>query len=953
MKIYNQIGSVERFLEMFQGVNKIKLNEAIIGNENTLVTKDSILNNAFEELKNGSLKIQNTNSQADNGESHVEVSGSDDAGNQVTFRFKTTSSQGEQDGVFSVDSAELIEFIFRNNSYNVEIAEGDKILQQFNAEHAEDMMDVVSEYVESDTGVSDAEDSLYEDAVKFIDKIPYKKGTEDMQTNKAYADQKPTNPALRVQSKELDEDMNSLLHTPGTAGTGLLYPNAKEMGVTNQYILTSALKDVGVTIINITTVGDKFRIELDNNGEQHVAMLKRNYGSANNVVNLIKKKLGLNETNKPDELQKYLSEVQDYEEDPAEEDPLAMPPDYTGDEVIDTNPEDDGFTQEPQEVDNEPIEDVSPEKREIILQAYDNLIKSGNNAPTDVEIMAAVKKLENLNAPQEPEEVDPENRMAAGKTRVYPDFMNKYLEEMHDVPDIDAGNVASGSYEQLSPEIKNQIISTAAGIVDMRLGVRKLQMPKEQYFKLVKEFAMTIYRGGLAQMNESDYPKEMEIGKEFKTKSKYPKPKKHRPKRVTSVDESTDRDRYEDVVFMQGEEADEPLEILNSQGKDAAMEYLKQWHDSGNHMGSQELGHGTEDQTYEKDGYIMSWNSRIGYIGLQYDLSQMNEEELKPEENPELTDAPEPAIEPDFDKMGMGMDKTQGYDEQGNELEGGLGDNSSPADFDPEQVSLGIKVEMEHSSDPKDAMEIVLDHLTEDPEYYTVKDSPEASAQFNAASDASGEEKPDVEKENPDVYPDGWKEMDGMFMGPNSIGNKMEDDGKTNELLGFKPHNVGDYADEGFDYANAEVGYDNNDNYQKYLKYTEMDFNNLSDQEKEEFFMLWKEFKNAETVQEEIGMEDYKGKMGDKYADAQGNEFAVSNKVNGGVSLKGQGGEKEVATGDLTLMKKLGEATDPIARKQIDIAKKTLKMPDAMAGVMGGMTKKEAVQLLIKHNIKY
>ena len=292
MKIYNQIGSKERFLEMFQGVNKIKLNEAIIGGDNTLVTKGSILNNAFEELKNGSLKIQNTNSQADNGESHVEVSGSDDAGNQVTFRFKTTSSQGEQDGVFSVDSAELIEFIFRNNSYNVEIAEGDKILQQFNVEHAQDMLDVVSEYVESDTGVSDVEDSLYEDAIKLIDKVPYKKGTEDMQTNKAYADQKPTNPALRVQSKELDEDMNSLLHTPGAAGAGLLYPNAKEMGVTNQYILTSALKDVGVNVINITTVGDKFRIELEHNGEQHVAMLKRNYGSANNVVNLIKKKIG-------------------------------------------------------------------------------------------------------------------------------------------------------------------------------------------------------------------------------------------------------------------------------------------------------------------------------------------------------------------------------------------------------------------------------------------------------------------------------------------------------------------------------------------------------------------------------------------------------------------------------------------------------------------------------------
>ncbi len=91
------------------------------------------------------------------------------------------------------------------------------------------------------------------------------------------------------------------------------------------------------------------------------------------------------------------------------------------------------------------------------------------------------------------------------------------------------------------------------------------------------------------------------------------------------VAEATDRDRYEDVVFLQGEEAYEALEILNNQGEDAAMEYLKQWHDHGNHQGRNELPHGSSDQTYDKDGYHMAWNDSLGYIGLTYDFTHDNE----------------------------------------------------------------------------------------------------------------------------------------------------------------------------------------------------------------------------------------------------------------------------------------------------------------------------------------
>lgn len=70
------------------------------------------------------------------------------------------------------------------------------------------------------------------------------------------------------------------------------------------------------------------------------------------------------------------------------------------------------------------------------------------------------------------------------------------------------------------------------------------------------------------------------------------------------------------------------------------------------------------------------------------------------------------------------------------ELPGGLGDDAQVNDFSPEQVSAGLKVEMEHTNDPKIALEIVLDHLTEDAEYYTklatIENNPEPVAKTDA-----------------------------------------------------------------------------------------------------------------------------------------------------------------------------------------------------------------------------
>jgi hypothetical protein len=53
------------------------------------------------------------------------------------------------------------------------------------------------------------------------------------------------------------------------------------------------------------------------------------------------------------------------------------------------------------------------------------------------------------------------------------------------------------------------------------------------------------------------------------------------------------------------------------------------------------------------------------------------------------------------------------------EMKGGKGEHTDPSTLDPDQLRLGIAVEMEHTDDSDISSEIAIDHLTEDPAYYT------------------------------------------------------------------------------------------------------------------------------------------------------------------------------------------------------------------------------------------
>jgi hypothetical protein len=82
----------------------------------------------------------------------------------------------------------------------------------------------------------------------------------------------------------------------------------------------------------------------------------------------------------------------------------------------------------------------------------------------------------------------------------------------------------------------------------------------------------------------------------------------------------------ERVFFAQGETARHVLEALDEQGPEHLLRSLAaRFHDSGHHETAAEHFHGAEDEVFEKDDYTLWWNSRIGYVGLEYRINDIGE----------------------------------------------------------------------------------------------------------------------------------------------------------------------------------------------------------------------------------------------------------------------------------------------------------------------------------------
>lgn len=94
------------------------------------------------------------------------------------------------------------------------------------------------------------------------------------------------------------------------------------------------------------------------------------------------------------------------------------------------------------------------------------------------------------------------------------------------------------------------------------------------------------------------------------------------------------------------------------------------------------------------DKYAEEESGKYTTGGEQFEISEDEDGYPEDYEDPDMFDA-------------YGMDASEGKI------------NEKNLDVDPDQLKLGIKTEMEHTSDPKVAEEIALDHLAEDPHYYS------------------------------------------------------------------------------------------------------------------------------------------------------------------------------------------------------------------------------------------
>ena len=73
------------------------------------------------------------------------------------------------------------------------------------------------------------------------------------------------------------------------------------------------------------------------------------------------------------------------------------------------------------------------------------------------------------------------------------------------------------------------------------------------------------------------------------------------------------------IIFLQGENADEALDVYRSHGCEGALQYLDQWYDGNpkHYEIFKEPAAGSSDRVYEISDYLLTVNTKLNYIGLE------------------------------------------------------------------------------------------------------------------------------------------------------------------------------------------------------------------------------------------------------------------------------------------------------------------------------------------------
>lgn len=143
----------------------------------------------------------------------------------------------------------------------------------------------------------------------------------------------------------------------------------------------------------------------------------------------------------------------------------------------------------------------------------------------------------------------------------------------------------------------------------------------------------------------------------------------------------------------------------------------------------------------------------------------------------------------------------------------------SPKDAKPSELSAGVKVEKEHTDDPKMAKRIATDHLAEFPDYYTRLKKMEAGAMKKSVFEKDGDDllkgatledgrlvmkalpKAGVEgghKTPPKEYREGGAKKEKHYADPKNFKYPIDDEGHVRAAISYfsKPKNAGVYSPE-------------------------------------------------------------------------------------------------------------------------------------------------------------
>ena len=86
---------------------------------------------------------------------------------------------------------------------------------------------------------------------------------------------------------------------------------------------------------------------------------------------------------------------------------------------------------------------------------------------------------------------------------------------------------------------------------------------------------------------------------------------------------NTSNATIEQVVFLQGEEAEKALDILDQEGWICLYEYLEQWHRPGEHETTEKHSYGPDDLVSTflirgLGGYSISVNRSLRCVGMEF-----------------------------------------------------------------------------------------------------------------------------------------------------------------------------------------------------------------------------------------------------------------------------------------------------------------------------------------------